>query len=291
MKISILNPIGYCSGVKNAIFIAEKARKENPDKDIYVLGKLVHNEFIIRHLNNLKIHTIFEKNTSLTELIKQIPNDSIVVFTAHGHQKSLDEIANKKNLKIYDSVCPKVKHNMDNIQGFVSKDNDVIFIGIKDHPETEASVSLGEKVHLFDINSSFDYSSITSESPFITNQTTLNFMELERIHNEIKSHFPKSIFSNEICKATRERQENISKLGDDVDVVFVIGDKASSNTNRLVEISTISNKKAKTYLISDENDVSIEKIENKKHLVIASGASTPDITIQSVINKINELIK
>ena len=291
MKISILNPIGYCSGVKNAVFIAEKARKENPNKEIYVLGKLVHNEFIIEHLNALKIHTLYDKNVPQEKLLNDIPNESIVIFTAHGHKKDLDEIAKQKNLKIYDAVCPKVKFNMNNINKYVKDNHQIIFIGIKNHPETTACLSISNNVFLYDINEIFDYGQITDKTPYVTNQTTLNYLELDKIHNEILSHYPNAIIANEICKATRERQEKISNLDDDVDVVFIIGDKDSSNTNRLFEISSKKNKNATTYLISSKNDLTIEMLKNKKHLVVASGASAPDETIQSVLNTITELTK
>lgn len=291
MKIEIIQPIGYCSGVSNAISKAISLKKANPDKPIFILGSLVHNSHVIDSLESIGIKNIIDSSISLEEKINSLEDESIIVFTAHGHDEKVDELAKKKKMQILDCVCPKVKANMMQIKENISLNNDVIFIGIKNHPETSACLSLSPKIHLFDAKTNIFDDFIPNGDVFVTNQTTLNFKELETIFSNIKAKYPNAIFNNEICPATRIRQENILKIEADVDAVFVVGDKNSSNTKRLYEISLSNNKKASTYLVSSESDLNLDMIANKQHVVITSGTSTPLEVIDSIYKKIELLSK
>ena len=146
MKIEIIEPIGYCSGVSNAIAKAISVRKEFPNKSIYILGSLVHNSHVIDSLESIGIKSITDSITSLQEKINSLEDDCIVVFTAHGHDEKVDEIALKKRMKIIDCICPKVKANMTQIKRNIEEGNEVIFVGIKNHPETLARLSISSKV-------------------------------------------------------------------------------------------------------------------------------------------------
>lgn len=291
MKIEIIEPIGYCSGVSNAIARAIKAKKECTDKPVYILGSLVHNSHVIDSLESIGIKSLVDSSVSLEEKINSLEDGSVVIFTAHGHNKSADEIANKKRMKIIDCICPKVKSNMTQIEKNIAYGKDVIFVGIKNHPETVASLSLSEKIHLFDAKTGEFDNFISQNEIFVTNQTTLNYMELENIFNKIKDKYPNAIFNNEICPSTRIRQENILKISNDVDAIFVVGDKNSSNTKRLYELSIENNKKASTYLVSSESDLSNKMIDGKNHIVITSGTSAPIEIIDSIRKKIELLTK
>ena len=291
MKIEILQPIGYCSGVSNAILKAIKAKKDNPNKPVYILGSLVHNSHVIDSLESIGITNLVDNSVSMEDKINSLEPGGIVVFTAHGHDEKLDELANKKGLTILDCICPKVKANMNQIKEKLESGFNVIFVGIEKHPETAACLSISDDIHLFDAKTE-KFSDFNNKKPvFVTNQTTLNFKELEYIFNKIKNIYPNAVFNNEICPATRLRQENILKIEDDVDVVFVVGDKNSSNTKRLFEISSTGNKKASTYLISSESDLTIDMLQGKKHAVITSGTSTPLEVINSVYKTIENLTK
>lgn len=279
MKVEILNPKAYCAGVSNAIAIAHKAKKENPDKEVYVLGMLVHNNFVVSHLASVGIKTSFD--------IHYIPDGSVIVFTAHGHKEELDDIAKSKNLIVYDSVCPKVLHNINLIKESLKQGHQIIYIGQEGHPEAEACLSLSEKVILFHKNILKNYQLISDESPLIINQTTLNILDIKDIHNDLLKVFPKARIADEICPSTRLRQEAIQNLPKDVDLIIVVGDVNSSNTRRLLEIAKQTHPSTASVMISEAKELDEELLENKNHIVISSGASTPN----EIIDEVYELVK
>lgn len=291
MKIEILQPVGYCSGVSNAILKAIKVKKDNPNKPVYILGSLVHNSHVIDSLESIGIINLVDNSISMEDKINSLEPGGIVIFTAHGHDEKLNELASKKGLTILDCICPKVKSNMNQIKEKLESNFNIIFVGIEKHPETTACLSISDNIHLFDVKSGNFNAFSDDKLVFVTNQTTLNFKELEYIFNKIKNIYPNAVFNNEICPATRLRQENILKIEDDVDVVFVVGDKNSSNTKRLFEISSSGNKKASTYLISSESDLIANMLQGKKHAVITSGTSTPLEVINSIYKTIENLTK
>ena len=279
MKVEILNPKAYCAGVSNAIAIAHRAKKENPDKEVYVLGMLVHNNFVVSHLASVGIKTSFD--------IHYIPDGSVIVFTAHGHKEELDDIAKSKNLIVYDSVCPKVLHNINLIKENLKQGHQIIYIGQEGHPEAEACLSLSKKVILFHKNILKNYQSISDESPLIINQTTLNILDIKGIHNDLLNVFPKARIADEICPSTRLRQEAIQNLSKDVDLIIVVGDVNSSNTRRLLEIAKQTHPSTASVMISEAKELDEELLKNKNHIVISSGASTPN----EIIDEVYELVK
>lgn len=285
-KVEMLYPQGYCAGVKNAINIAKSSRENYPNNPIYILGYLVHNKQVTDSFEQLDIKTLYSNNGDYTDIIKELEDDTVIIFPAHGHDEKYDEIAKDKGLIILDAVCPKVKQNSSIIKKELNEGHQVIYIGIGKHPETAASLSLGDNVLLFDIYKEFDYSSIKDDSPLVINQTTLNYLELTNVHNDIKNHIPNARFQNEICNSTRTRQERIVNLDEDVDMIVIVGDKASSNTNRLVEIAKSSHPNARCLLVSNINQLDKNEIVNKKHIVISSGASTPTETINMIYEEI-----
>lgn len=290
MKIEIIQPIGYCSGVSNAISKAISIKKENPNKPVFILGSLVHNSHVIDFLESIGIKNLTDSKSTLEDKINSLDEGSIIVFTAHGHDEKVDDLAKKKNMIIYDCICPKVKSNIEKIKEKMCNYN-IVFVGIKNHPETIASLSISNKIRLYDTKTDSFVPFENNLPVFVTNQTTLNFKDLDAIFNRIKEIYPNAIFNNEICPATRIRQENITKISDNVDTVFVVGDKNSSNTKRLQEISILSNKKASTYLVSSESDLTVDMLARKQHVVITSGTSTPLEIINSIRDKIEKITK
>lgn len=280
MKVEILKPAAYCAGVNNAIKIALSAKESNPNKEVYVLGMLVHNNYVVNHLEEKGIKTIFD--------IQDIPNGSVIVFTAHGHKKVLDDIAKSKNLIVYDAVCPKVLHNIKLIEENIAKGHQIIYIGQQGHPEAEACLSLNKKVILFSKNVLKNYQLISDDSPLVINQTTLNYLEIKDIHQAILESFPHARIANEICVSTRLRQEAICNITDDVDLIIVVGDVNSSNTRRLLEISRQCHPNIDSVMVSNEKELNLELLKNKNHIVISSGASTPleiiDAVYKAVLN-------
>lgn len=282
MIVKILEPKGYCGGVNNAINIAIKAKKENPNLEIYVLGMLVHNDFVVRSLESQGIHTIYQ--------IDDIPDGQVIVFTAHGHDKKLDQLAKSKNLVIYDAVCPIVQKNLSLIDSEIKEGHQAIYIGIASHPETIAALSLSRDVLLYPVKGEFDFNEVKDESPLVVNQTTLNILELGNIHQEIRENVKKARIADEICSSTRTRQEAIKNLDSkDVDLIIVVGDQKSSNSLRLFEVAKLSHPEIDSVMISDASQLDVATIKHKKSIVIASGASVAHETIDAVCYKINSL--
>ena len=288
MKVTLLNPSGYCAGVTNAINIALEAKRMNKDKDVYILGMLVHNDLVIDELTKLGITTLYRDGKSDENILYSLPDHSIIVFSAHGHQKQLDDIAREKQFVVYDATCKKVKHNLELIEKEIHDGHEVIYIGHKNHPEALAALSLDNKVHFYDIKEEFDYKRIKDKSPLVINQTTLNTKELKEIYVDIIVHRPKARISDEICAATRLRQESLIALEDDVDLILIIGDTKSSNTNRLLEIAKSYHPDIDSILLSDLEEV--KKLEIKSHhIVVASGASTPRNEIDKIVKYLENL--
>ena len=278
MKVEILKPKGYCAGVSAAIKIALNARKENPEKGVFVLGMLVHNNFVVKELEK---HDI-----KLVKNIEEIPDGNVIVFTAHGHPEVLNDQAKAKKLIIYDSICPKVQSNINLIKENLAQGHEIIYIGQENHPEANACLSLSKKVILFSKNILKNYYLFDDDSPLVINQTTLNILDIQEIHKEILSVFPKARIADEICGSTRMRQEGIKNLPLDVDLIIVVGDINSSNTNRLLEIAKQCHPQVTSIMISCAEQLDLSLLQNKNHIVISSGASTPEYIIDEVYNLI-----
>ena len=281
MKVEILQPKAYCAGVSRAISIAKKAKQEHPSSDVFVLGMLVHNNFVVKHLESEGIHTAYS--------LEEIPDGQVVIFSAHGHKQELDEVAKSKNLIVYDSTCPKVQHNIDLIKENLLKGHQILYIGQEGHPEAEACLSLGNQVILFHKNVLKNNQIIFDESPLVINQTTLNIRDISTTHKEILEAFPKARIANEICASTRLRQEAIQNIDADVDLIIVVGDINSSNTRRLLEISKQTHPNIESIMISSADELNVDAYKNKNHIVISSGASTPEEIIDEVYNKLINL--
>ena len=288
MKVEILEPKGYCAGVTNAINLAIKVRNEHPNDDVFVLGMLVHNDFVINYLKSKNITVIenSEEKGSIYDQANNLKDGSIVIFTAHGHTRTLHSLALSKNFAIYDAICPKVEQNIKTIENNLKNGHQAIYIGIKNHQEVEASLSLDKNVLFYDVKGTFDFSLVTDNSPLVVNQTTLNVLDLKDIHNLILKNIPDARIENEICNATRRRQQAIIELEDDVDAIIVVGDKKSSNTNRLFEIAKTSHHNALALMVSNADEINLKELQNKNRIVISSGASTPI----ELINAIYELL-
>lgn len=281
MKITILEPKGYCAGVNHAIELALSARKNHPLLMVNVLGMLVHNSYVIAYLKQHEIGLI--KN------IHDAPNGSVIIFTAHGHENKDEQIAKEKDLIIYDAICPLVKKNLATIAKEKENHHQVIYIGYPSHPETVAAISSNANAYLYSIGQSFDYDAITDVSPLIINQTTLNILSLKDIHRDIETHIPQARFQDEICRATRSRQEALLQLEKDVDAVIVVGSEKSSNAKRLYEVAQSAHPEIDVFLIENTTQLSKEVLKTKSHIVISSSASAPLSLIEEIRNALFNL--
>ncbi len=283
MKIEVLEPKGYCAGVTNAISVALKAKIDNPQKKVYVLGNLVHNNETNSFLLEKGIITLDSDNPEST--INGLNSGDVLVFPAHGHDPKLDEVAKSKGLTVYDATCPVVKANMATILSKINDGYKVIFIGKKNHPETKAMLSLNSQVFLYDDELLNNNQISTNDKVFVANQTTLNYASLSDIYDKIKSAFRFAEIQNEVCAATRLRQEKLKSIDSDTDLIIVVGSSHSNNTKELYEIALANPYSAPVILIDNVNDLmgdNKECLQNKNHIVISSGASTPKESVDMI---------
>lgn len=281
MNVQTISPRGYCLGVINAIKLALKIRKEYPNDKIYLLGMIVHNSFIKDALTLKNIETLDPKKYSKYELIDQI-DSGIIILSAHGTSKKIKKILDEKKLTYFDATCKDVTKTELIMEDYIKEGYDVIYVGKKDHPEAIAAIDIDEnKVHLVCEVEDLDNLEINNSKIILTNQTTLSIKELKSIFEKAKNKFATLEFVEEICDATRTRQEAIELIDDDVDIVFVVGDPQSNNSNKLAGLAKKENRNV--YLIESINDIKVEWLENKKKAAISSGASTPTYLTNMVI--------
>ena len=280
--ITLLKPIGHCFGVLKAIEIAKETKEKYKDKNIYVFGLLVHNEEVVKALEENNIKTIEMNEDNAFELLNKFTKDDVVIFTAHGHPQAYEDILIKNGVTFVDATCKKVKDCFN----VIKEADEVIYIGKSHHPETVAALTMNNNAHLYDINNGFDYSVLKSDNPLVINQTTLSFLELEQIHQEIKSKLPTAKFYDEICDASLLRQIAIQKLDSSVDTIIIVGSKKSSNTMKLYDVATKVHPDKQVVLVKDVDELKEKKLRYR-NVVIASGTSTAIRTI----NKVKEYLE
>ena len=289
MKVHVCNPHGYCEGVLRAINIALDTKKNNPNHPVAILGMLVHNEFVIEFLAKHGISTLERPNSADEDFLPHVSDDTIIIFTAHGHPKVYEELISNRGLSYVDATCPKVEVTHDVIINALNNNHQIIYIGQTGHPETEAALSINaEGIFLFDINSPFNYAQISDLTPVVINQTTLSLDELAKIHDEILTYLPGAIIENEICSATRLRQNAVKKIPLDVDIIYIVGSFHSNNTKKLVQVAKLSHPNADVYQIKSVNDINPTQLKNKKYAGVAAGASSPLELTNAVIDYLKQ---
>lgn len=285
MKVTVLEPSGYCAGVEHAISLAVKTKNENTSKNVVVLGMLVHNQDSLKTLEKLGINTIFKEDSSLEDLIDEIKEPSIVILTAHGHSKEIEKKLTAKGHKIVDATCPFVQKSMKDIEEEISKGNDVFYVGVKNHPEANAALSLSNKVHFIDASTP-KLPEIKCKSPVVITQTTLSELEVKKIYDEILKAYPNARILKGVCAASTLRQKAILSLKDDVDKIFVVGGKKSNNSKTLFNLAKEKYPNISVEQIENADDINRKDLIGLSHIVISSGASTPKEVIEQIKNKL-----
>lgn len=283
MKVIPIKYKGYCQGVIHAISIALKTKEKNPDKDITILGMLVHNKYVVDYLLKEGINVVEDKKLTRYELLDRI-DKGIVIFTAHGVSDKVITKAKNKGLEIVDATCPDVKKTYNLIKDNI-EDHDIIYIGKQNHPESEGIIESFDSIHF--ITSIDDVDSLKElNKPIITCQTTLSIIDTKEIIDSIKNKYPDVIINNEICNATRLRQEAILELKD-VDTLIVVGDESSNNSKQLFNLAKHI-ETPNVYFIDSVLSLNEEMLKNKENIAITSGSSTPNSITQQVIDTIND---
>ncbi len=281
MIVRDIRPRGFCKGVHFAI---EKVKEVLNSKDyprpIYVLGYIVHNKHVVDEITELGAITLDDKDKSRIDLINEIDTGTIII-SAHGTPLDVIDRIKEKNLTLVDATCQDVYITHDLIKAYLKKDYQVIYIGKKDHPETNASLSLGKNVYL--VETTDDVKNIQMNEPiFVTNQTTFSIKDIFDIHLALKDKYQDIIITEEICNATRIRQNAIIQANNDVDLCYIVGDPRSNNSKNLVKISELITN-TKTFLIQSVDDISIDDLKGVHIVSVSSGASTPEHLTKSVI--------
>ena len=285
MKVEVLEPSGYCAGVEHAMDIAIKTKAENPSKNVVILGMLVHNQDSLKQLENHGIKTIYKQNCSYEQLIDEINEPSIVVLTAHGHAKIVEEKLIKKGHTVVDATCPFVKQSFVSILKAISDNKEVLYIGVKNHPEAIAALSLSKDVHLVDAKEPIIERGF-NKSLVVISQTTLSRFEVEKINEQIKVFYPNAEFLDGICNASTKRQEALMNLSKNVDLIYVVGGLNSNNSKTLFNLAKKIYPNTQVRLIQNAEDINKKDLIGLSHVVISSGASTPKEVINEIKNKL-----
>lgn len=283
MEIIVGKMAGFCQGVENTVNKAEELLKQN--KNVYCLGEIVHNGQVIKKLESNGMITV--------NSIEEIPNDSTVIFRAHGEAKSIYNKAIEKNLKVVDLTCGKVKSIHNKVEKYVDKAF-IIIIGKKNHPEVIGTKGfcLDNSYIIEDENDILDayieYEKTLLGLVYIVSQTTFSSRYFDILSEEIKKNFYEAdcIIDKTICMATEQRQIETREISKKVNSMVIIGGKHSSNTKELANVAMENC--GKVYLIETVDELNNIDFSNDDKIGIMAGASTPKQSINEVVDYLNK---
>ena len=278
MIVNKLEPQGYCKGVTRAIDMAFDAANKY-EKPIYMLGRIIHNAHVINKFKDLDIIVLEDKTKTKLELLDTIDKGTII-FSAHGVSPLVYEKAKSKGLNIVDATCPMVLLVHNKIKDYLEKGYSIIYLGTKGHPECEGVLGISDSI--IPVWSMEDIIKLPNlnDKVYITNQTTLATDETKEAFDLLKEKYPKAIIDDKICLATTVRQQAVFNQPK-ADLCIVVGDKLSSNTKKLCEVSLRTN--TKTILIDSLESLDKDILNGVKTINITSGASTPDYVTNEII--------
>lgn len=279
-KIYLANPRGFCAGVDRAIGIVEKAL-EQFGAPIYVRNEVVHNKFVVDGLR--------ERGAIFVKELHEVPDDSIVIFSAHGVSKAVQNEAKERGLKVFDATCPLVTKVHMEVSRDARNARDTILIGHAGHPEVEGTMgqfdaSFGGKIYL--VEDMKDAEKIHIDNPenisYVT-QTTLSLDDTKEIIGKLRDRFPviAAPKKDDICYATQNRQDAVRELSQKCSLIFVVGSKNSSNSNRLRELA--EKEGAVAYLIDRADDIDVSVLNDHTNIGVTAGASAPEILVKEVL--------
>jgi len=277
-KIYLAKPRGFCAGVKRAVEIVNRVLQKY-GTPLYVKHQIVHNRQVVAD---------FEKRGVIfIEDLQEVPDGSVIIFSAHGSPPSVYQEAKKKNLRFFDACCPLVTKVHLEAKKYANNDYFIFYIGHKKHPEAVgvlAEVSPDSIVLIETVVEAQKVNPPQTEKLIILSQTTLSLDDTSNITNLLKKRFPRVIQppASDICFSTQNRQIAVKKLAEKVDLILVIGSPESSNSQRLREVA--EKEGVKTYLVDQVSEIKPEWLVGSKILGITAGASVPDQLINRVVN-------
>ena len=277
MKIILAKPRGFCAGVERAIKCVEQSL-ERYGAPVYVLNDIVHNAHVV---NDLK-----DKGAIFVKTLEEVPPGSHLLFSAHGVGPERFEHATKYQMEVIDATCPLVEKVHNEARRFASREYTIVLIGESGHDETVGTMGWAPE-HIKLVFTQEDVDNLEVVNPdrvSYISQTTLSVDDCERVIQALKRRFPniQGPPKSDICYATTNRQAAVNHLSPRADIVLVVGDRESANSNRLAEICHTKGKPA--YLISSAAMIEESWLEGVSTILLTAGASAPELLVQGVID-------
>lgn len=280
MDIVLANPRGFCAGVDRAIDIVNRAL-EVFGGPVYVRHEVVHNRHVVDDLRT--------RGAVFVDELSEVPDDAIVIFSAHGVSRAVQDEAEGRGLQVFDATCPLVTKVHVEVAAFSAAGRECVLIGHAGHPEVEGTMgrydtSQGGAIYL--VEDEHQAAALDVRDPeslaFVT-QTTLSVDDTTKVIEALRERFPEiqGPRKDDICYATQNRQDAVKSLAEEVDLVLVVGSTNSSNSNRLRELAERCG--ANAYLIDDASMINPEWLKTSQHVGVTAGASAPELLVQEVI--------
>jgi 4-hydroxy-3-methylbut-2-enyl diphosphate reductase len=282
-QIKLANPRGFCAGVDRAIDIVNRAL-DVFGAPIYVRHEVVHNKFVVDSLR--------ERGAIFVDEVEQVPDDVILIFSAHGVSQAVRQEAEERGLQIFDATCPLVTKVHIEVTRYSREGRECILIGHEGHPEVEGTMGQyntanGGAIYLVEDEADVDALVVRDpENLAYVTQTTLSMDDTAKVIEALRNKFPKvqGPRRDDICYATTNRQDAVRQLALECDLVLVVGSPNSSNSNRLRELAERCG--TESYLIDGPDDINPEWIKNRTSIGITAGASAPEVLVKQVIDKL-----
>ena len=284
MDILLANPRGFCAGVDRAISIVSRAL-EIYEPPIYVRHEVVHNKFVVDGLRRAGAVFVDE--------LDEVPDDAIVIFSAHGVSQAVREQAKKRGLKVFDATCPLVTKVHMEVTRASRKGIECILIGHAGHPEVEGTMGQYDNTEggIYLVESVEDVERLQVKNPAVlcfSSQTTLSVDDTADVIDALRTRFPdiEGPRKDDICYATQNRQDAVRELSAKTELLLVVGAKNSSNSNRLRELAEKMG--CRSYLIDTAADIQQDWLIDVKSVGVTAGASAPEVLVQQVVQRLTE---
>ncbi len=282
MDILLANPRGFCAGVDRAIEIVERALRQF-GAPIYVRHEVVHNRFVVEGLR--------AKGARFVQELDEVPDGAIVIFSAHGVSKAVQQEARRRGLKVFDATCPLVTRVHMEVARYAREGRECVLIGHAGHPEVEGTMGQydSEEGGIYLVEVPEDVARLQVKNPdnlALVTQTTLSLDDTREVIEALRARFPNILQpkKDDICYATQNRQDAVKDLAQRCDLVLVVGSPNSSNSNRLREVAERNG--ADAYLIDNAEEIRREWLEGKRRVGLTAGASAPEVLVQEVIARL-----
>ncbi|WP_148861740.1 4-hydroxy-3-methylbut-2-enyl diphosphate reductase [Marinobacter fonticola] len=286
MQIRLANPRGFCAGVDRAIEIVNRAL-DVFGAPIYVRHEVVHNKFVVSNLR--------DRGAIFVDELDEVPDDHLVIFSAHGVSQAVKNEAERRGLKVFDATCPLVTKVHMEVMRYSRDGHECILIGHQGHPEVEGTMGQydrGNGGDIYLVEDEADVQRLQVKDPsrlaYVT-QTTLSMDDTARVIDALREKFPdiQGPRKDDICYATQNRQDAVKQLAGGCDLMLVVGSPNSSNSNRLRELAERMGTPA--YLIDDAGQIDPTWLASRKSVGVTAGASAPEVLVHDVIARLREL--